>query len=181
MSDYGAPPPPPPPPYGASQPAGPSGAQYADMGKRLVARIIDAILVGVVVGILGAVLFGGAATQVTTDPVTGQVTSGEGALLGAYFGWIALVIILTLAYEVVLIALRGATVGKQLMRIKVVRQADGQVPGWGPSVLRWLIPLLGSLVCGIGQYVVYLSPFFDSTKRNQGWHDKVAKTLVVQT
>ncbi len=183
MSDYGAPPPPP-PPYG-SMPAGPppgpaGGPVYADMGRRLVARIIDGVLVGVVLLILGTIFVGGAATQVQVDPVTGQITQGQGTFLAAYFGYLGLAIAITLLYEVVLIALRGATLGKQIMKIKVVREADGQVPGWAPSFLRWLIPQLGSFVCGIGQIIVYLSPFFDSSKRNQGWHDKVAKTLVVQ-
>ncbi len=184
MSDYGSPPPaPPPPPYGspAQPPSGGAAPVYADMGRRLGARLIDGILVGIVLVVLGGILFGGAATQVTVDQQTGQVTEGTGALIAAYLSYIFLALVLTLAYEVVLIALRGATVGKQLLGIKVVREADGQIPGWAPSALRWLIPQLGGLVCGIGQLVVYLSPLWDATKRNQGWHDKVAKTLVVRT
>jgi uncharacterized RDD family membrane protein YckC len=150
------------------------------MGRRLGARLIDGLLLSVVVSVIGAVLFGAAATQVETDPVTGEVTGGVGALIGAYVGYILLAVAVGLLYEVGLIALRGATIGKQVLGIRVLRETDGALPGWGPSFVRWLIPLLGSLVCGIGQIVVYLSPFFDSTQRYQGWHDKAAKTLVVQ-
>jgi uncharacterized RDD family membrane protein YckC len=28
--------------------------------------------------------------------------------------------------------------------------------------------------------VVYLSPFFDSSGRRQGWHDMAAKTVVIR-
>jgi uncharacterized RDD family membrane protein YckC len=167
------------PGYGAPVYAGTAG--LATMGKRFAARLIDMVIAGVVVGLLALLLIGTAATQVQTDPVTGQVTSGGAGLAGAIFGLIAIATAFGLFYEVGLIALRGATPGKQIMKIKVVREADGQVPGWGPAVLRWLIPQVGGLVCGIGQYVVYLSPFWDNTQRLQGWHDKVAKTLVINT
>lgn len=188
MSNYGAPPPPPgygppPPPPGF----GPSGygmggpgpaPVYADMGRRIVARIIDGLLLGVVFVILTIVFFGGAASQLEVDETTGELTGG-GAFLGAYLGYVLLVSALSFFYEVAFIALRGATIGKQVMGIQVVRESDLAVPGWGPSLLRWLVPFAGSLVCGIGQLIVYLSPFFDSTGRNQGWHDKVAHTYVI--
>jgi uncharacterized RDD family membrane protein YckC len=150
------------------------------MGRRLGARIIDVLIVGVVLVVLGGILFGSAFSGATVDPQTGQVTSGQGGIIAATFAYTGLASALTLAYEVVLVALRGATLGKQALGLRVVREADGQIPGWGPSILRWLIPTIGSFVCGIGQLVVYLSPFFDSSGRNQGWHDKVAHTVVVQ-
>ncbi|MDQ1287272.1 MAG: hypothetical protein QG622_837 [Actinomycetota bacterium] len=191
---FGAPPPgygAPQPPYGA-QPgygAAPYGVPYgvpgafgqpASMGKRLGARIIDGILVAVVIGILGMVIVGGAATQIEVDPVTGQVDSGSTAFSAAMMGYWAIALAVALCYEVVMIALRGATLGKQLLKIRVVREMDGQVPGWGPSILRWLIVYLVGSFCGLIAIAVWLSPFFDSTGRYQGWHDKAAKTLVVE-
>jgi uncharacterized RDD family membrane protein YckC len=184
--------PPPMPQYGAPQPGVPQaggyppapgygqapGAAVPGMGTRLLARLIDGVIVGIPLGIIYSVVIAGAASQAKVDPVTGQVTSGGGAL-AAIFPVLGLIGALTLLYEVGLIATRGATIGKSLMKIKVVREADGQIPGWGPSAMRWLIPFAGSFVCGIGQYVVYLSPFFDKSGRQQGWHDKVAKTQVV--
>jgi uncharacterized RDD family membrane protein YckC len=170
-----------PPPYGAGQPGyGSPQPRFASMGSRFVARLIDAVLLGVVGTVLGFVLVGGAATQLEAD-ANGEITGGGGAFAGALIGYVTIVIVAGLFYEIGLIALRGATLGKQLMGVKVVRELDGQVPGWGPAVLRWLIPQLGGLVCGIGGIVVLLSPFFDSTGRFQGWHDKVAKTFVIAT
>ena len=155
------------------------------MPRRLGARLLDGLIVGLVVLILGLVIFGifaagGGLDNLETDE-NGNLTNGEGAFLATYFGWLALALVIGLVYEIGLIAVRGATLGKQILGVKVVREADGQVPGWGPSVLRWLIPVVGSFACGIGQILVYLSPFFDSTGHNQGWHDKVAKTVVIRT
>ena len=185
MSDYGAPPPPnqPPPPMpgpGPGYSAPLPGPVFADMGQRLLARIIDAVLIGVLYAIISALFLAGAASQVTVDPNTGEITDGGRGVIGSFFLAVFILGVLGIAYEVVLIALRGATLGKQVMGIKVVREQDGGLPGWGPAALRWAIPFAGSFICGIGQILVYLSPFFDNTKRYQGWHDKVAKTFVIR-
>lgn len=157
----------------------PGGYAAPGMAKRLVARIIDGVLIGVVLVVLGGILLGGAASRMQMD-AQGNVTAVSGGFVAAYLGYMGLALVLGLLYEVGLIALRGATLGKQLMKIKVVREVDGAVPGWGPSVLRWILPQGASaLTCGIGGIVVYLSPLFDNSGRQQGWHDKVAKTQVV--
>jgi uncharacterized RDD family membrane protein YckC len=210
-SNYGAPPPapsyggPPPQPQfgGPPQPAygGPGTAQahsgyveipglgavkVATVGQRLVARIIDGvglwIVALIVMGIGGFGLFASAST-VKVDQTTGQITStgGSGVGVAAFFLAIFVLIIIEIAYEVVLIALRGQTIGKQIMGVKVVLQENGQVPGWGPSFLRWILPAVGSFLCGIGALVVYLSVLFDNSGRQQGWHDKVAHDLVIST
>lgn len=184
---YGAPPPaqpygapPPAPPYGAAPGYGdpyggyPGGAGTpASMGKRLGARLLDIVIIGIPMTVLYVVLI-----------VPAFMAAANGDAPGAYptGGMIMFYLILLIAsigYEAGMIATRGATLGKQLLGIKVVDEATGNIPGWGPAILRWLIPTLGGFVCGIGTWVVYLSPFFDATRRNQGWHDKVAKTLVI--
>jgi len=168
-------------PYGAAPYGGPPvgvPGNVASMGKRLGARLIDSVIGSVIVYGLGFLLIGGAASTVQTDE-TGQVTSGLGTLFGALIIWGLVAFAFGLLYELIMIALKGATLGKMALGIKVIREADGQIPGWGPSGVRYLIQVAGSLVCGLGLWVVWLSPFFDNTGRQQGWHDKVAKTLVV--
>ncbi len=148
------------------------------MGKRLLARIVDGVILGVPFSIIYGVFIAGAINSTTVD-ANGQVTSG-GGLFAALPAVIAVLGLLSLLYEIGLIATRGATIGKSVLKIKVVGESGG-IPGWGPAALRWLIPAAGSLACGIGQYVVYLSPLFDKSGREQGWHDKVAKTQVVSS
>jgi uncharacterized RDD family membrane protein YckC len=158
------------------QPGGPR--PIPSLTRRLGARLLDGLLLGVVWLLLGLLVFG-ATTEAGSD-AGGDVTSG-GGLVAAYAGWAFLGLLLTLLYEGGLVATRGATLGKRLLRVKVVRTADGTVPGWGPSLLRWLVPTAGWLTCGLGTLLVYLSPAFDGTGCRRGWHDKAAGTQVVGT
>ncbi|GAA4354396.1 hypothetical protein GCM10023145_22200 [Angustibacter luteus] len=139
------------------------------MGLRLVARVVDLLVVGVV---FVAVLLGVA--SVVSDGNAG--TAGRIVLAVVLLGLVAA----AAAYEVVLIACWGATLGKRMVRVEVVLEGTDQHPGWVPSLVRWLVPVLGFLVCGIGQYVVYLSPFFDGSGRERGWHDQASRTQVVR-
>ena len=139
--------------------------ELAGPGARLGARIIDTLIVGsallIFLVIVSALEFGNAED-----------------LLGVML--IAMAI--GVAYEVVLIAVRGQTLGKMLVSIKVIRADFGGVPGAGKSVIRWIIPVAASLVPLIGPLVsllVYISLLWDSNR--QGWHDKAAGTLVVKT
>lgn len=171
---YGAPPMAPGSAYGApGAVALPGGGTPPTMVTRLLARIIDAVLLGIVFSILGAVGLGGASM------FSGSDTASSFAF-GAWLSMLALFAVLSLAYEVVLIALRGATLGKQLMGIKVVQVDSGALPGWGPSLIRWGLPTVASFICSILSLVVYLSPFWaDPTGRMRGYHDQAAKTVVV--
>lgn len=150
-------------------------AKLATIGQRALARIVDGVLITVVIAVLWGIGFG--ALIAGTDETTGEA---NGLAVGAFFGIFLLTVLITLAYEMVLIAIKGQTVGKMVVGVKVVRSQDGQVPGFGPSFMRWLIPAAASAVCGLG-IVVYLSPLFDSSGRVQGWHDKAANTLVIST
>lgn len=164
--------------------------ELASAGTRLAGRIIDwtilAIVAGTIVGILVA------ATWDSDD--------------GSNARWPAVAltnIVIGLLYEITLIATRGQTVGKLAAGAKVVRLADGGVPGWRTSLRRWAIPgLAGALAAamgitfeqtGIGELAAipvqvvaglvvlfcYLALTWDG--RRQGWHDKAASTVVVAT
>lgn len=41
--------------------------------------------------------------------------------------------------------------------------------------------MVGSLFCGLGTLLVYLSPFFDNSGKLQGWHDRAGSTIVIKT
>jgi uncharacterized RDD family membrane protein YckC len=89
--------------------------------------------------------------------------------------------LLGIVYEVVLIAVRGATIGKSVAGVKVVRGEEGALPGFGPSFIRWVIPAVAGAVFSLLQLLIYISPFFDSSGRRQGWHDKAAHTFVIRS
>ncbi|WP_188079068.1 RDD family protein, partial [Actinotalea subterranea] len=141
------------------------------MGKRLLAYVIDSAAYmiiggGFVIGGLLPLLAG------ITDPGRSQVSPSP--LLAV--GWL-----LVVAFGIVqwwLLGTRGFTVGKRLVGLRVLSAVDGRPIGMGRAFLRLLIPAAGSLAAGIGQPLVYASPFFDSSGRRQGWHDKVAGSMV---
>jgi uncharacterized RDD family membrane protein YckC len=96
--------------------------------------------------------------------------------------YVTLVIIFALwmLYLVPAVALTGRTLGMRGRRIKVIR-VNGLPCGWVPSFLRFLIPCAFALaiptlgpVIGLG---VVIWGFRDPNR--QGFHDKLAKTIVV--
>jgi uncharacterized RDD family membrane protein YckC len=153
--------------------------KVATLGSRALARIIDSVILTIIIYALWFLILGGAGAAAETNPDGTLTDESTGGILAALFGAFVVTVIITIAYELVLVAIKGQTVGKMIMGIKIVRSADGQVPGFGPAFMRWLLPIVGAVICGIGALLVYLSPLFDSSGRVQGWHDKAANTLVI--
>ena len=154
--------------------------ELAGLWSRLLARILDAVIAGVVVTILFAIGFLGEA--------------GDESFWRAFFTnengqtWRALLV--GLLYEVLLIAFLGRTVGKMIMGIKVVKVSNGHVPLLVKAFLRYvavvgiwaIIGRLGQLLASLGglaNLLVFLSPTFN--KARQGWHDMLATTVVIKT
>ena len=77
------------------------------------------------------------------------------------------------AYGALLWKFRGATVGDIIFGIKVVK-SDGSAIDWTTAIVRALACLLSMVVAGLG----FLWIAFDAEK--QGWHDKIAGTVVVK-
>ena len=134
--------------------------------RRLLARILDSIIIFVAMGVVAATsIFGEDSIDI----------GAQGALT------LLLLLIVGILYEVTLIALRGQTLGKMALGVRVVGADNGQNPGWGKASLRWLtpnapaiLPLVGSIIT----LLVYLSLLWSDTR--QGWHDMAAKTLVIK-
>ena len=77
-------------------------------------------------------------------------------------------------YHWLFIGLKGQTLGKMAVGIKVVN-ARGSIPGLGDAALR---EILGKIVSTIVICLGFLWIIWDG--RKQGWHDKIAKTYVVR-
>src|SRR5262249_36910952 len=70
----------------------------------------------------------------------------------------------------------GLTPGKWMLGIRVIK-ADTQIPaGFWRMFLRETI---GRIVSGVLCYLGYIWAAVDANR--QGWHDKIAKTMVVRT
>jgi uncharacterized RDD family membrane protein YckC len=76
------------------------------------------------------------------------------------------------AYGAVMWKLRGTTIGGIVFGLKVVRR-DGRPIDWATAVVRAMSCFLSAVVAGLG----FIWIIFDEEK--QGWHDKIAGTVVV--
>ena len=65
----------------------------------------------------------------------------------------------------------GSSIGKGVMKFKVVSEQTGQPIGFGMSIVRQLAHFLDSVICYIG----YLFPLWDA--KRQTIADKVMKTV----
>ncbi|MFJ4711092.1 RDD family protein [Streptomyces sp. NPDC088785] len=156
----------------------------AGMGRRLGARAIDGVLYSIIYfALVGPLLVDSVKSATDCDPMSSTYNTCVDNASSGMFGKILPIALgmmgVMLVYEVLMVSFVGATLGKLAVGIRVLRLENGQKPGLGKGLLRWLVPFAGYIVCGIGMLLVYLSPFFDNSGRQQGWHDKAAGTIAV--
>lgn len=150
--------------------AGAYGASVAPdtrvVGRRVVATIIDLLLLGFVGGVLAAP---GALVDGLAD---GRISDGVSGFLFSTGGLAALIV--AFAYFALMEGRFGQTLGKMALGIKVVGEDGGEIEARA-AVLRTLM----RIVDGIGSYAVAFVVALVSGN-NQRLGDMVAKTLVVR-
>lgn len=139
--------------------------QYAGVGIRFIAQIID----GSILGIVGAII-----AFVTGTPLPLHTTSVLGIPMYAGSPVVFGLSILLLLYFIIMEAIFGGTLGKLALGLRVVA-LDGTSISWGQSIIRNLLRvvdvLFGYLV---GAIFVWTSP------RRQRFGDMIARTAVVR-
>lgn len=110
--------------------------------------------------------------QLFVQAVNDVISAFVSAVRGLFFTLVGIAAGAVL-YEILMIGLLGRTLGKMIVRAKVVRAADGRRPGMLKAVIRYLT-LNIPLIC----LLVRLSPSFYDTRR--GWHDRAASTVVIR-
>jgi uncharacterized RDD family membrane protein YckC len=165
---------------GAESAGGTSGVYTKDTlpspWVRLLARIIDGLILIIPALIIGAIV-GGTAGGVGGFSASAVSTDGGTIVASILVG------IIGLAYEYYFLAKDGATPGKKIMSIKVVLE-DGSPLGSDGAIRRLIlsaagiVPIIGGIigfVVGIGTVIMI---FTDD--RRQVPADKVAKSLVIK-
>ena len=77
-----------------------------------------------------------------------------------------------------LLTVSGQSLGKKAMGIRIVKESSGQNEGFMPNVfLRWIVPTLINMACGVFSLVDVLFIFGDE---NKCLHDMMAGTIVVK-
>ncbi|MEV0604368.1 RDD family protein [Streptomyces sp. NPDC050315] len=165
-------------PYGGA-PQGPYGAPdplagmppLAGRGRRLLARIIDGILIGVPVGVIMWFVVGGVDYPGTADD-SGEQTVVSGVTMLAY-----------LIYEGLMLTTRGQTVGKMAMKIRVAMLENGAIPTARAGWVRAAVYTLPEIIpcCGPIFWLVNVLWCTWDKPYQQCLHDKAARTVVVST
>jgi uncharacterized RDD family membrane protein YckC len=143
----------------------------ADSPKRVLARIIDMVLVGIAVALLAWAF---RVNQYNVDP--NQLSAGK--------AWArdAIAAVLYIAYDTYMIAKTGQTVGKRLLGMRVANLQDGSTPSLQTSLARAVVLWVPFAFCCACVWTIIAGgwSFFDKPYK-QGLHDKAAKTVVVST
>jgi uncharacterized RDD family membrane protein YckC len=127
----------------------------ASIGHRVVARLIDTLITFVPWLTMLAVL---------------EVGRWAGIMLGGA---------ITGGYEILMLSATGQTIGKRVMRIRVI-DADGRPPRPGQAAKRWLLPWGLGLVPYVGSILSLLVVLrIIASPDRRGGHDLVADTWVV--
>jgi uncharacterized RDD family membrane protein YckC len=138
----------------------------ASLGRRLLARIVDGLIIAIPVMLIAGAVQGWDWNEDNEMP------------------WRQLAFVLGyLVYEGLMLTASGQTVGKRLLKIKVLMLADGAIPAGASGWARAAVYNLPPLVPCIG-FVFWIANVLFCTwdkPYRQCLHDKAAKTVVVST
>jgi len=155
-------------------------ANYASFGRRLVAIIIDSLLLGTIQWIaimpLLAIFGIGVASNIESmesmDEAQSMAMAGSIMAMGATFQ-IVFFIIQTLYFALLESSSKQATIGKMVMGI-IVTDINGNKLDFAKALVRNLCRIISSAILFIG----YIMAAF--TEKKQALHDMIASTLVLK-
>jgi uncharacterized RDD family membrane protein YckC len=135
--------------------------EYVGFWARVGASLIDSVLVAMVCWPLVSWIYG------PDYWMSLELVKGPADLL---VSWVmpAVAIVAFWVY-------RQATPGKMAIRARIVDAATGGAPGMMQLVIRYLGYFVSTVPLGLGLIWVAFDP------RKQGWHDKLAGTVVVRS
>lgn len=160
----------------ATAPPPPGELEYVGFWPRFVAQVVDTLwltpLIWIVVGmfqnaspdVMDKLLSNPAALTTADIASTVTITPAEFLIEG----------VLPAVLIIIFWIWRGATPGKMLLHARIVDASTGGTPTKQQFVIRYV----GYIVCFASLGVGFLWVGWDP--RKQGWHDKLANTVVVR-
>lgn len=149
-------------PYGV--PMGAPTGNLASWGTRVLSYLIDAI---------PAIVLAAIAT-----PFAPHVDANTGDVVGGGFLYSLLTTILPLVWVIYNNGYKqgttGQSIGKQVMKTRLIGEQTGQPLGFGMAIVRQLCHIVDGIILGIG----YLLPLF--TAKKQTIADMIVKSVVVK-
>jgi len=141
-------------------PAAPKSVEYVGFWKRLVAFVIDIFIVLVVTVPLVLAIYGR------------EYAERSGGMFAGFWDFMIQVVFPALAV-IVFWRYRGATPGKMAISAKIVDANTLAAPSTGRLVARYFAYIVSMLPVFIGFIWIGID------RRKQGFHDKIARTVVV--
>ena len=139
--------------------------QVAPISRRAVAYVIDALIAAALGIVLGGILITVAVLTGSPEGMIGVLLIGGPLVSLALLGWMLLYTAMQSG---------KGSIGMRAQGVRLADAATGESIGFWRALLRNVIfGLAGSIVVG------YFTPLFDGSGRFQGWHDKVAKSVVL--
>jgi uncharacterized RDD family membrane protein YckC len=138
-----------------------SDQQYAGFWIRVVASIIDTILLVIVLLVIVFPLY--SAGLITDNP-------DDLGIVGIFLNYVIPPILVLIFWHY-----KSATPGKIITHISIVDAETGGKPSFGQFIIRYIAYYISAIPLLLG----FIWVGFD--KRKQGWHDKIAKTVVIKT
>jgi uncharacterized RDD family membrane protein YckC len=139
--------------------------EYVGFWLRVVASLIDTALLVVLL----IPLFWGMASFMSVDALT-LLTASETQWYSIVLQYLfpAMVVVVFWKYK-------SATPGKMIFGAKIVDAKTGETPSTGKLIGRYLAYYVSALPLLLGMFWVGWD------KRKQGWHDKLAGTVVIRS
>ena len=162
--------------------------EYASLNRKIIAFGIDIIIITLVLSpilnLLMMIFFGSNNNNITeignflghnktfeistlTDYILSVISSARWLIVQF------IMLLLVTAYFVYFWVKMGASIGKLVMRCKIVDAITYQPITMKQAIIRMLGHIFNISTLGIGLFMA------DFTKRKQGLHDKIANTIVV--
>jgi uncharacterized RDD family membrane protein YckC len=170
--------------------AGPAGYYYADVPNRVIAYIIDIIILGIIsliVTIIVAAIFG----PIRTTTLQGTTENFGSSLVSALLG-----LAISAAYFVYMWSAMRGTVGMKVLGLQIGDERDGRSITYQQGFIRWLIigipgilsTFAGTLGSGLGFllsligliWLIALLVSIAQSPTKQGYHDRYAHTIMVK-
>ncbi|ADG97976.1 RDD domain containing protein [Segniliparus rotundus DSM 44985] len=144
----------------------------ATLGARILARIVDAVVV--------------AAVAVGLWFLFASLLKGKLVLdfsVRSYFAFALVFVALNLIYEVLCTQFGGSTLGRAIFKLHIVQYNTGEVMDTSTSITRQLLPSAAFLVPFAGIVLApltYLSALWDPTRLKRDWNDRLTETTWVR-
>jgi len=180
-----------PPPGGPpAAPAPTSGLVYADVPNRIIAYILDAILVGLFTFVVGVILAGLGLTALNVNSDLSVTVNYVAAFVQGI-----LALLISAGYFIYTWTRMRATLGMRALGMQIGNAGDGATMTTNQGIRRYValsapailaqvftgIPLIGAVISLAGLiWYIWLVYTTAQSPTKQGWHDTFANTQVVK-